>query len=96
MKDIATIDVPGFPQDVLNAATLVEDEIMAADLTELDTQYVIAKAIMAERTRCASVAAAEVMKFRSKVGGRYYPGYHEDMREAVKNAVCGSRKGDAA
>jgi hypothetical protein len=40
-----------------------------------------------EREKFAEAAAAAVMKFRSKVGGKYYPGYHEDMRDAVREAV---------
>lgn len=55
MSKVTTLDVPGFPQDVLDAASAVEDEIMEADITDLDTQYIIAKAIMAERERCALV-----------------------------------------
>ncbi len=56
MAEVTTIDVPGFPQDVLDAASLAEGEIMNADITDLDTQYIIAKAIMAERNRCADLA----------------------------------------
>ena len=41
---------------------------------------------------CAEVAAAAVMKFRRKVGGRYYPGYHEDLRDAVREAVKAALK----
>lgn len=47
----------------------------------------ITAAVMAEREACAESGRAAVMKFRSKVGGRYYPGYHEDMREAVASAI---------
>ncbi len=43
------------PEDILAAATAVEDEIMATDLRDLDTQLIIAKAIVAERERCASI-----------------------------------------
>ncbi len=56
MSEVTTLDVPGFPQDILDAASAVEDEIMEADITDLDTQYIIAKAIMAERNRCAELA----------------------------------------
>lgn len=41
------------PEDILAAATAVEDEIMAASLNDLDTQMIIAKAILAERERNA-------------------------------------------
>ena len=27
------------------------------------------------------------MKFRNKINGKYYPGYHEDMRDAVAAAI---------
>ena len=47
----------------------------------------ITAAVAAEREVCAESGRAAVMKFRSKVGGRYYPGYHEDMREAVAAAI---------
>lgn len=40
-----------------------------------------------EREKYAKVASAAVMKFRRKVDGKYYPGYHEDMRDAVRKAV---------
>lgn len=40
-----------------------------------------------DREKYATVASAAVMKFRRKVGGSYYPGYHEDMRDAVRKAV---------
>lgn len=35
----------------------------------------------------ADIAASAIMKFKAKVGGRYYPGYHEDMRDSVKKAI---------
>jgi len=35
----------------------------------------------------AKVGKSEVMKFRARVGKRYYPGYHEDMRDAVDAAI---------
>ena len=35
----------------------------------------------------AIIGSATVMKFKSRVGGRYYPGYHEDMRDAVAAAI---------
>lgn len=41
--------------------------------------------------RSADTAKAEIMKFRKKTNGRYYPGYHEDMRDAVANAVLALR-----
>lgn len=53
----------------------------------------IADAILAERQRSAKIAAAEVMRFRSKVAGKYYPGYHEDLRDAVSAAVLNVRSG---
>lgn len=43
--------------------------------------------LLVERERCSQAAAAAVMKFRHKVGGKYYPGYHEDMRDAVREAI---------
>ena len=83
------------PEDVTKTIDRLMYEAIAAN-ADVSTEQMMVKAILAERDRCAAVAAAEVMKFRSKVGGRYYPGYHEDMREAVKNAVSTSRKGGAA
>lgn len=35
----------------------------------------------------AHVAGRAVMKFKGIKSGRYYPGYHEDMKEFVKEAV---------
>lgn len=35
----------------------------------------------------ADIAASAIMKFKAKTNGRYYPGYHEDMRDAVKKAI---------
>lgn len=46
-----------------------------------------ARAIMGEREACAIEGRSAVMKFRGKVGGRYYPGYHEDMRDYVATAI---------
>lgn len=37
--------------------------------------------------RAAEAAASAIMRFKAKTGGRYYPGYHEDMRDAVKKAI---------
>lgn len=37
--------------------------------------------------RAAEEAASAIMRFKAKTAGRYYPGYHEDMREAVKKAI---------
>lgn len=54
----------------------------------------IEEALCAERERCKEAAAAAVMKFRSKVNGRYYPGYHEDLRDDVKAAVAHPKGGD--
>jgi hypothetical protein len=47
----APLDPPTIPDDVMKAATAVEDEILAADLHDLDTQIIIARAILAERER---------------------------------------------
>jgi hypothetical protein len=51
----------------------------------------VARAILAaearEREACAQVGRAAVMKFKSRVGGRYYAGYHEDMRDHVAQAI---------
>jgi hypothetical protein len=35
----------------------------------------------------SEAAKSAIMKFRAKVGGRYYPGYHEDMRDEVAKAI---------
>lgn len=40
--------------------------------------------------RAADEAASAIMRFKAKTAGRYYPGYHEDMREAVKKAILAS------
>lgn len=45
-------------------------------------------ALTDERARCAEVGAAAVMKFRGRVNRKYYPGYHEDMREAVRTSIA--------
>ncbi|MDV4166232.1 hypothetical protein R1538_34850 [Rhizobium leguminosarum] len=37
--------------------------------------------------QAADIAASAIMRFKAKTGGRYYPGYHEDMRDAVKKAI---------
>jgi hypothetical protein len=37
--------------------------------------------------RAAKDAASAIMRFKAKTNGRYYPGYHEDMRDVVKKAV---------
>ena len=37
--------------------------------------------------KAAETAASAIMRFKAKTAGRYYPGYHEDMREAVKKAI---------
>jgi hypothetical protein len=51
-----TAEAQTIPENIMAAATAVEDEIMAADLRDLDTQLIIAKAILAERERCAAIA----------------------------------------
>lgn len=48
---------------------------------------IISRPVMAEREACSIEGRSAVMKFRGKVGGRYYPGYHEDMRDAVATAI---------
>jgi len=35
----------------------------------------------------ADAAKSAIKKFRAKVGGRYYPGYHEDMISVVTKAI---------
>lgn len=50
-----TAEAQTIPEDIMAAATAVEDEIMAADLRDVDTQLIIAKAILAERQRCAAI-----------------------------------------
>lgn len=37
--------------------------------------------------KAAETAASAIMRFKAKTAGRYYPGYHEDMRDAVKRAI---------
>ncbi|WP_426235810.1 hypothetical protein [Pararhizobium sp. DWP1-1-3] len=56
MSAEARIKAQAVPEDILDAATAVENEIMKTDLSELDTQMIIAGAILAERERCAAVA----------------------------------------
>lgn len=84
-----------YPEDIRRKAYIVATDVLHT-LAVNDVELIqaaslidgaIAKAILAERQRCAVASAAAVMKFRSKVGGRYYPGYHEDMRDAVRKAV---------
>ncbi|MBY2986409.1 hypothetical protein [Rhizobium leguminosarum] len=58
-----TVEAQTIPEDILAAATAVEDEIMAADLHDIDTQIIIAKAIMAERERCARIAEGRSKSF---------------------------------
>lgn len=62
-------------------------QIEKKDAAQLWNRRELEADVARERERCADAAAAAVMKFRSKVGGRYYPGYHEDMRDAVRKAV---------
>lgn len=58
----------GIPDDILAAATAVEDEIMACDLHDLDTQVIIAKAILAERDRCVAIARQYSVGFEKALG----------------------------
>lgn len=55
--------------------------------TEDDLLIYKAEAVRCERQECAKIAAAAVLKFRSLVDRKYYPGYHEDMRDYVKSEV---------
>lgn len=41
--------------------------------------------------KAAETAASAIMRFKAKTAGRYYPGYHEDMRDAVKKAILAER-----
>lgn len=34
------------------------------------------------------------MKFRHQMNGRYYPGYHEDMRDYVRKVVLAMKPED--
>lgn len=91
----------GKPDDV-NAETWVAalntQQNMFGNRADCITDYMfdqntetIARAIMAataaEREACAIAGRSEVMKFRARVGRRYYSGYHEDMRDAVGTAI---------
>lgn len=62
------------PEDILAAATAVEDEIMSTPLDNVDTQIIIAKAILAERERCASIAGyyAQACLETESDGSGYY------------------------
>jgi len=79
--------------DAMEVAVSIEKDIPSRITGEnrVFIRAVIARAITAavaaEREACAESGRAAVMKFRAKVGGRYYPGYHEDMREAVASAI---------
>lgn len=59
--------------------------------TEQDMLLHKADAVRHERQECAKIAAAAVLKFRSNVDRRYYPGYHEDMRDYIKKEVSKDR-----
>jgi hypothetical protein len=87
MSEVTTLDVPGFPQDILDAALAVEDEIMEADITDLDTQYIIAKAIMAERTRCAELAAYEARSALAIDGTEDARGAAYYASQAIENGI---------
>ncbi len=43
-----------------------------------------AEAVRYERQQCIKIASDAVLKFRAKVNRKYYPGYHEDMRDYIK------------
>lgn len=62
---------------VLGRKFVFEDEVEAWNTRSVDCKP----------DAIADAAASAVMKFRRKVNGRYYPGYHEDMRDAVREAV---------
>ncbi len=46
-----------------------------------------AEAVRYERQQCIKIASDAVLKFRAKVDRRYYPGYHEDMRDYIKSEL---------
>lgn len=75
------------PQDVWERALSAMGGRWDARWFQTETAHTIARAILAERERCAQAGRSAVMKFKSRVGGRYYPGYHEDMRSAVAEAI---------
>jgi hypothetical protein len=84
------------PADIMQAAEGTFQEILehafkphydVFRLHKAEATSAIVKAIRIERERCAKIASAEVMRFRAKVGRKYYPGYHEDMRVAISSAV---------
>lgn len=59
--------------------------------TEQDLLMHKAEAVRYERQQCAKIASDAVLKFRSKVDRKYYPGYHEDMRDYIKLQVSKDR-----
>jgi hypothetical protein len=52
-----------------------------------DVMGLVRRAIEAERKQCAKISAGAVMSFKAHIGSRYYPGYHEDMRDFVRSSV---------
>lgn len=55
--------------------------------TEKDLLMQKAEAVRYERQQCIKIASDAVLKFRAKVDRRYYPGYHEDMRDYIKSEL---------
>lgn len=73
------------PQDIWDAAD--ECGIWNVVVPSEPLKEVVARSLLAERDRCALKGRSAVMKFRARVGGKYYPGYHEDLRDAVAAAI---------
>lgn len=88
-----TSEAKTIPEDILAAATAVEDQILAADLHDIDTQMIIAKAILAERERCASfVEAYELASHSQLLPGSELNAWRsgqERAYEAVRRGIRG-------
>lgn len=60
-------------------AKLREDSVSCIEKLQAELQQ--------EKASSAKAAKSAILKFRSSVNRRYYPGYHEDMCKAVEKAI---------